>query len=54
MRNDYVNPLVFTSGWRPSMLKYCVMHTLHLGILHHVNGGAFLTLKDYGYFGSLE
>ena len=54
IRTSYVNPLVFTSGWHPSMLKYCMMHTLHLGILHFVNGGAFITLSSHDFFGTLE
>lgn len=51
-RNNYVNPLALTSGWATSMLKYCLMHTLHLGVLHHVNGGAVLTLIEHNFLGA--
>ena len=36
------------------MLKYCLMHTLHLGLLHWVNGGAVLCLINHDFFGTFE
>ena len=47
-----VNPLCMTVGWQPTMVKYCMMHTLHLGICHWVNAGALLTLIHHNFFGS--
>ena len=41
-----------TVGWQPTMVKYCMMHTLHLGICHWVNGGALLSLIHHNFFGS--
>ena len=52
LRKQYVNPLCMTVGWQPTMVKYCMMHTLHLGICHWVNGGALLTLIHHNFFGS--
>ena len=34
------------------MIKYCMMHTLHLGLCHWVNAGALLTLIQHNFFGS--
>ena len=39
-------------GWHSSMIHYCLMHTLHLGILHHVNGGVLLCLMRLDFFGT--
>ena len=52
-RYDYVNPLTFVIGWNHSMIHYCLMHTLHLGVLHHVNGGCLLCLMAFEFFGAL-
>lgn len=35
------------------MIQYCMMHTLHLGLFHHVNGGCLLCLMNYDFFGTL-
>lgn len=51
-RYDYVNPLAFVQGFGSHMIQYCAMHTLHLGVLHHVNGGALLCLMAYDFFGA--
>ena len=53
-RYDFVNPLAFVIGWHCSMIHYCLMHTLHLGLLHHVNGGCLLCLMDLEFFGALS
>lgn len=52
-RNPYINPLAFLVGFHPTMIRYCLMHTLHLGLLHHVNGGILLCLMNFEYFGTL-
>ena len=52
-RHEYVNPLAFVIGWHPSMIHYCMMHTLHLGVFHHVNGGCLLCLMSFDFFGTL-
>jgi len=46
------DPLCMTVGWQPTMVKYCMMHTLHLGLCHWVNAGALLTLIHHNFFGS--
>lgn len=33
------------------MLKYCAMHTIHLGILHWLNGASLLLLEQHHFFG---
>ena len=52
-RTDYINPLAFVVGWRASHIHYCLMHTLHLGVLHHVNGGCLVCLMGFDFFGIL-
>lgn len=54
VRSNFINPLAYIIAFSPSMVQYCLMHTLHLGILHHVNGGALLCLMALGYFGALS
>ena len=46
------DPLCMTVGWQPTMVKYCMMHTLYLGLCHWVNAGALLTLIHHNFFGS--
>ncbi|CAK9060915.1 Uncharacterized protein SCF082_LOCUS32000 [Durusdinium trenchii] len=50
---DYISPICMAVGWQPTMVKYCLMHTLHLGLCHHLNGGAWLTLDENGWFGNV-
>ena len=54
-RKGYVNPLMYTYGFLPAvMIGYCLMHCLHLGILHFLNGAALAVLLDHSFFGSLD
>lgn len=50
-RKNYVHPLNMVYGFHPTMIKYCSMHTLHLGLLHFLNGGALITLAENGWLG---
>ena len=52
-RKGFINPLAFTVGFDPTMIRYCLMHTLHLGLAHFCNGGALLCLMSFGYFSTL-
>lgn len=47
----YICPISFIACFQPSMLKYCLMHTMHLGLLHNLNAGGLLTLVECGWFG---
>lgn len=51
VRKRYVNPIAFAYGFAPHMLKYCLMHTLHLGLLHFLNGASLTLLSEHGWFG---
>ena len=44
-------PLGLVAGFRPDMIKFCLMHTLHLGILQWLNGSAIYELIRYNYLG---
>lgn len=47
LRKSYINPISFVIGFQPTMLRYCLMHTLHLGLCHFLNAGGVLTLMDH-------
>ena len=53
-RKGFINPLAFTVGFHPTLIRYCLMHTLHLGLAHFCNGGALLCLMSFGYFSNSE
>lgn len=50
-RKNYVCPIAFVYGFGPHMLKYCAMHTIHLGILHWLNGASLQLLEQHHFFG---
>lgn len=50
-RKQWVNPMAFTAGFHPEMIKYCLMHVLHLGVAHLCNGGALMVLMEHEFFG---
>ena len=45
-----INGLLYTAGFHYSMIRFCAMHTVHLGIGLFANGGAFFELLKVRYF----
>lgn len=43
--------MTFVTGWHPSRIVACEMHTVHLGIAQWLNAGAVLLLAKFGYLG---
>ena len=44
-------PISFVYGFMPNMIKFCMMHTLHLGLLHVLNGASLTLLHEHAWFG---
>ena len=45
-----INRLLYAAGFHYSMIRFCAMHTVHLGIGLFANGGAFFELLKVNYF----
>ena len=44
-------PLACVAGFRPQMVRFCYMHSVHLGICQFVNASGVYELIKYGYLG---
>ena len=49
-----MNPIALVYGFKPSMLKFCLMHVLHLGLLLFLNGASLTLLVEKEWFGPQE
>ncbi|CAL1139825.1 unnamed protein product, partial [Cladocopium goreaui] len=54
LKDTNLCPLLTLSMFRhPSILRWCTMHTLNLGLVFSANGGSLILLaEDLGYFGA--
>ena len=46
-----LNPMALITGFAPVQIKFCLMHSVHLGICQWLNASAIYELISYGYFG---
>ncbi len=44
-------PLALVTGFRPERIRFCLMHSVHLGICQWLNGSVIHELNDHKYFG---
>ena len=46
-----VCPLSLITGFKPGLIRFCLMHTVHLGICHWINASCVYDLAERGYLG---
>ena len=51
LSSTYRHPLYKLTGWDSSMIKYCSMHTVQLGLCQWVNGNSTIMLLERNFFG---
>lgn len=52
LRTRNLCPLIKLRGFHPSILRWCTMHTLNLGLMFTANGGSLILLaEELQYFG---